>query len=561
MNIYVVSNFFIMIINDRDISSIVRSCIRKVLNESLSRSVYHFTSIFSALNILETNEMFCQSGKVGNGADNMSGKYDFYISLTRTRSSHEGFGYASSRMGAVARIEFDGDKLNRNFHGEAVNYWGSGDLNNKFTYMRHAQNNKHFEYREITDKDVIGRNRFEKLPPFNYLYNASEDAPDYVEKNGRYYKKVQSIPSDIQHHPDNEIEDRLFTNKPIIENVLKYINRIDILINEEKDKSEETLVALSQLSINYSSIVHMYDNVMDFDRQTDNTVNKQYQDFGKYGMLSPRSHRRENIDFLNDICVLSTFFDSNDVAKKKKALLLKKYGFEKYIRIILKKRDNLYGINVLFNSLMCDSQNVSKNPTREGQIMLKMLNDFLRKNGFSSLEDAYKGMSDKLKKRNSRSSYDWDSIDIQTPMTLRYIKLKDGYAKYIINRESDTDFWFIFGMNSKNDRYYFIEELVNSLDRGYYGDKYKSAIRGNLVTFSKYLKNLAHKKVTLSEMSDIFMKIGIDFNDYMSDFGYPFNIESVDLSYFDASYKGFYAPFRCDDDENDKYIMSFFRKK
>lgn len=550
-----------MIINERDISSIVRSCIRKVLNESLSRSVYHFTSIFSALNILETNEMFCQSGKVGSGADNMSGKYDFYISLTRTRSSHEGFGYASSRRVAVARIEFDGDKLNRNFHGEAVNYWGSGDLNNKFKYMRDAQNNKHFEYREITDKDVIGRNRFEKLPPFNYLHNASEDAPYYVEKNGRYYKKVQSIPSDIQHHPDNEIEDRLFTNKPIIENVLKYINRIDILINKEKDKSEETLVALSQLSINYSSIVHMYDNVIDFDRQTDNTVNKQYQDFGKYGMLSPRRHRRENIDFLNNICVLSTFFDSNDVAKKKKALLLKKYGFEKYIRIILKKRDNLYGINVLFNSLMCDSQNVSKNPTREGQIMLKMLNDFLRKNGFSSLEDAYKGMSDNLKKRNSRSSYDWDSIDTQTPITLRYIKLRDGYAKYIINRESDTDFWFIFGMKSKNDRYYFIEELVNSLDRGYYGDKYKSAIRGNLVTFSKYLQNLAHKKVTLSEMSDIFMKIGIDFNDYMSDFGYPFNIESVDLSYFDASYKGFYAPFRCDDDENDKYIMSFFKKK
>ena len=47
----------------------------------------------------------------------------------------------------------------------------------------------------------------------------------------------------------------------------------------------------------------------------------------------------------------------------------------------------------------------------------------------------------------------------------------------------------------------------------------------------------------------------------MSDFGYPFNIESVELSYFDVSCKGFYAPFRCDDDENDKYIMSFFKKK
>ena len=123
------------IISNKKISRIVENCIKKVITESLSQSVYHFTSVFSLLKILNENEMFCQAAKVGFGADDMNNKYDFYISFTRAKSSQEGFGHTSTRIGSIARIEFDGDKLNKNFHGKPVNYWGGSDsLNNKFSY-------------------------------------------------------------------------------------------------------------------------------------------------------------------------------------------------------------------------------------------------------------------------------------------------------------------------------------------------------------------------------------------------------------------------------------------
>ena len=49
---------------------------------------------------------------------------------------------------------------------------------------------------------------------------------------------------------------------------------------------------------------------------------------------------------------------------------------------------------MLFNNISTDSQNASKEPTRDGQIMLKMMSDFLRSKGYSSIMDAYKKMSE-----------------------------------------------------------------------------------------------------------------------------------------------------------------------
>ena len=45
-----------------------------IIKEALSSNVYHFTGIFAALKILSTNEMFCQSAKVGGGSDDVSDK-------------------------------------------------------------------------------------------------------------------------------------------------------------------------------------------------------------------------------------------------------------------------------------------------------------------------------------------------------------------------------------------------------------------------------------------------------------------------------------------------------
>ena len=554
------------IISNKKISRIVENCIKKVIPESLSQSVYHFTSVFSLLKILNENEMFCQAAKVGFGADDMNNKYDFYISFTRAKSSQEGFGYTSTRIGSIARIEFDGDKLNKNFHGKPVNYWGDSDsLNNKFSYMKKAQNNKHFEYKEITDKNLINRVEFKKLPPFTYLSLASENSPDYVEKDGKYYVKVQGINPDIQHHTHNEIEDRLFTNKPIIENVRKYIKRVDIFVDEKiKDNQENSqlMATLTQISLMYSNFVFIYNNLKDFDRQSDNTINKYYSSiemFGKYGRLLPKMSRESNVDFLNDICNLITFFEPNETANKKKASLLRKYGLDKYINQVLSKRNGNFSLKILFNNIGTDSQNASKEPTRDGQIMLKMMNDFLRSKGYSSIMDAYKKMSEELNKRNG---YSRNSIDIDTPIKIKYIEFKDYNQKYIINKDGDTDFWFVFSMEDMHSRYNFIENLIYSLDHGDYGEHFRNVIRGGLETFTKYLQNLAHKKVTINQMFTVFDKIGLNPNEVMNyERGMSFEIKSADLNYYGACNYGLYPPFKCEWEEKYEYVKNLFKEK
>lgn len=532
-----------------------------LLRESLSSLVYHFTSIGSVFNILETNEMFCQSAKVGGGADDYSEKYDFYISLTRTKSSQEGFGYNSSK-GSCARIEFDGDKLNHNFHGEPINYWGGGEgLLNKFSYMRQAQNNKHFEYQEITDPNEIAEHNFEKLPPLSYIKYANEDSPQFVKDKGKYYEKIQTISPDVQHHQDNEIEDRLFTNKPYITNIRDYIRRIDIFIDETRDLGGDILSLLTQLSLRYSNIVFIYNNLKDFDAQNENVVNKKYQEmYSEYGRLMPYNSKKTNLDALSNICNLITFLDNNDEKPKKKALLLKQYGLEKYTSAVIKKRDNFWGLQGLFDNLMSDTHNISKDPFKDGQIMLKMLNDFLRKNGYKSLRDAYVKIQKELDER-SHGGYNWDNIDTQSVKEFKVINV-NGYKNYIIDNDSETDFWHIFELDDKDSRYSFIDNFIWDLERGTYGENYLNVIRGgNVNKFTKYLQSLAHGKVTLGQMFNIFTKLGTNAKDVIdNELGYNFEIGTIQTDYWDSNHKRLYPPFQMDYDEVDMYLRNKFKK-
>ena len=535
-----------------------------IIKEALSSNVYHFTGIFAALKILSTNEMFCQSAKVGGGSDDVSDKYDFYISTTRTKSSQEGFGYSSSR-GAIARIEFDGDKLNHNFHGEPINYWGGSDaLSNKFSYMKKVQNTKDFGYVEITDPREIEMHEFKNLPPFSYIFSdgtshTDEDSPEFVEHKGKYYKKVQRINPEIQHHRDNEIEDRLFTNKPIIDNIRDYIKRVDIFISPNQEGNEMVLATLVQLSVRYSSIVSIYDNLNDFDKQSENTINEKYCDselWHKYSNLTPLDRDKVDVNFIANVCSLITLLDNKDEVNRNKALLLKKYGLEKYTSAALKK-NNFWGLEGLIQNIMSDSQNVSKSPSRDGQLILKMLSDFLRKNGYKSLRDAFAKMKKEIDIKY-KSGYDWDSIDTETPRTIKILEY--GSRKYIINNDSDTDFWHIFDLDGKSWKYNFIDNFIYNLEGGYLGDTWKSVIRGGINTFKKYLQNLAHKKVTLNEMFSLFERLGIDPKTAINETIGEFSIYNIEGNYWEISNKWYWLPYKSDNEDGDEYIKQLFKK-
>ena len=539
------------------LNNLIKESLDKFLmKEALSSKVYHFTSIKSAFNILKTNEMFCQSS-LATAADDYSDKYKFYVSFTRVKSPKEGFGYNSYKSSSFARIEFDGDKLNNNFSGRPVDYWNNDALTCKRKYMKDATNQKAYKYVPYDGNDNVDAKDMNGFYKYDFKY-PKEDSPLYASFDGKIYKKEQIIPDDIQHHVFNEIEDRIQTNKPIIENINKYITRVDILIDRDSENKDDIVYARS---LSFSKFVFVYDNMKDFIMQSENTVNKEIQNDesieNKIDLYKNvlRLSQNDYIELLSSYLMLLTI-DEHDMNKKFKLVsnILDDGNLGKYKGKVIKKiSSHRWGINIedCINSLEAYAQNTSKEPTREGQEVLYFITSSMRKLGYKSFRDMYR----KIKEGNSKKE---PKIDTESRRT--FTILETSYYKFDITDEKNVDFWYILGMKERlSDRYYFFENIIDEMARNGLIDK----VRGGEYTFTKYCKNLAHKNITLGDIDSIFGKIGLTFQDLFEMYGITFSIETKDLNYWDFIDERVNAPFPYKNDDlweqRHEYAMDVFR--
>ena len=538
------------------LNNLIKESLDKFLmKEALSSKVYHFTSIKSAFNILKTNEMFCQSS-LATTADDHSDKYKFYVSFTRVKSPKEGFGYNSYKSSSFARIEFDGDKLNNNFSGRPVDYWNSDSLTNKRKYMKDVTNQKAYKYVPYDGNDNVDAKDMGGVYKYDFKY-PREDSPLYASFDGKIYKKEQIIPDDIQHHVFNEIEDRIQTNKPIIENINKYITRVDILIDRDSENKDDIVYARN---LSFSKFVFVYDNMNDFIMQSENTVNKEIQDddsiesrIDLYTLLRRQSY--SCIELLSSYLLLLTI-DEHDMNKKFKLVsnILEDGNLGKYKRDVIKKISSYrWGTNIenCINSLESSAQSISKEPTKEGQELLYFITSSMRKLGYKSFRDMYR----KIKEGNSKKE---SKIDTESRRT--FTILETSYYKFDITDKKNVDFWYILGMKERlSDRYYFFENIIDEMARNGLIDK----VRGGEYTFTKYCKNLAHKNITLEDIDSIFGKIGLTFQDLFEMYGLTFSIETKDLNYWDFTDERVNAPFPYKNDDlweqRHEYAMDIFR--
>ena len=539
------------------LNNLIKESLDKFLmKEALSSKVYHFTSIKSAFNILKTNEMFCQSS-LATSADDYSDKYKFYVSFTRVKSPKEGFGYNSYKRKSFARIEFDGDKLNNNFNGRPVDYWNNDSLTNKRKYMKDVTNQKAYKYVPYDGNDNVDAKDMNGVYKYDFKY-PKEDSPMYASFGGKIYKKEQIIPDDIQHHVFNEIEDRIQTNKPIIENINKYITRVDILIDRDSENKDDIVYARN---LSFSKWVFVYDNMKDFIMQSENTVNKEIQDDDS---IESRIDLRDTlstigqsyyIELLSSYLMLLTI-NERDTNKKFKLVsnILEDGNLGKYKRDVIKKISSYrWGVNIedCITSLKVSAQNISKNPTRQGQEVLHFMTSSMRKLGYKSFIDMYR----KIKEGNSKKE---SKIDTESRRT--FTILETSYYKFDITDEKNVDFWYILDMKERlSDRYYFFENIIDEMVRNGLIDK----VRGGEYTFTKYCKNLAHKNITLGDIDSIFGKIGLTFQDLFEMYGLTFSIETKDLNYWDFIDERVNAPFPYKNDDlweqRHEYAMDVFR--
>lgn len=539
------------------LNNLIKESLDKFLmKEALSSKVYHFTSIKSAFNILKTNEMFCQSS-LATSADDYSDKYKFYVSFTRVKSPKEGFGYNSYRSSSFARIEFDGDKLNNNFSGRPIDYWNSDVLTCKRKYMKDVTNQKAYKYVPYDGNDNVDAKDMNGLNKYEFKY-PKEGSPLYASFDGKIYKKEQIIPDDIQHHVFNEIEDRIQTNKPIIENINKYITRVDILIDRNSENKDDIVYARN---LSFSKFVFVYDNMKDFIMQSENTVNKEIQNDesieNKIDLYKNvlRLSQNDCIELLSRYLMLLTI-DEHDMNKKFKLVsnILDNGNLGKYKGKVIKNiSSHRWGTNIedCINSLEASAQNTSKEPTREGQEVLHFITSSMRKLGYKSFRDMYR----KIKEGNSKKE---SKIDTESRRT--FTILETSYYKFDITDEKNVDFWYILGMKERlSDRYYFFENIIDEMARNGLIDK----VRGGEHTFTKYCKNLAHKNITLEDIDSIFGKIGLTFQDLFEMYGLTFSIETKDLNYWDFLDERVNAPFPYKNDDlweqRREYAMDIFR--
>lgn len=595
------------------VPNLLRESLRNVLNEALSRTVYHFTDVESAYRILFGNVMFCQSSYAGYMADDSSDKYKFYICFARNKNAFEGFATTRNKYGA--RIEFDGELLSQNFKGGAYNYWGGGEVENKYTYIRSASGmedwysyhptkdtpelsqvvdmgnrmpyatkssplyikvgdtifkKKHHNETSapaqddgyvLTDKPVGLDNVPEiKKDSYDFKYPDSS-SPEYVTADGKFYKKEKVTPSKIRQHPEFEMEDRLLTNKPAIDGILKYVRRVDIIVtsfDKLNDKEKRFLYALSNVRRCF-----IYDNIDDFNRQTQNTVNKKISDMCEYSGVILRDRKASTKDIAIIINIFSTAFgvEPNDIGKFTSSAL-KKCGLGKYTREVLQKIYTHYGHSV---SLLADIvKKMSKSPSTESQSVLSMVHDFFRKGGWKNWRDVQAAINNVSYPKSK-----YDIIDYQVKLERRVLFIDTPYYttyKIDITDPSVVDFWCVFNLNTLKERYNFIDNLIADLQYEH-GDEWAlNVLGGDPIRFKKYLQNLAHKEVLWNYMLSIMEKIGVSLQGICSVVftDSHISIKNMELDYSDYTSVINKTPYYTKDYDYiavDKYAVKIFSKK
>lgn len=440
----------------------------KMLTEALSDIVFHYTSIGNAYKMVTSDAIHFQSA-LGGTADNTNRKELFYLSLTRQRNANFGYSYKFRKDGA--RIEFDGRKLSTKFRGKAMDYWGSS----------------------------MGLQSY---------YNGN--------RNDSFDSK--------QHHTSAESEDRLFSRTPTLYNAHEYIRRIDIVV----DPTNETLMqyVYHMLMSPLNRLIFVYDNENDFNKQSDNIINKKITDynsgnFEKYFTTKPndRLFHETPSGELADVLKLMLVgdVDENNMAREA-SNLLKKYELSKYInsKLINNITNGYFNINELISKVSDEILGLSRRPTEDGQKIIKMFSDYFSKNGLKTYDDLRK-----LKvTKGLFSDYDSDRL-IDKDKQVRFLTYKRGFDRILIPDPNKTSIWDIMDVDKEtfaSNLSYYAEGKHNSKDDD---------------SFYKYAQHLTKNNISVIKMLNIVNKLGLSDDEKKELFDWG-TFQYEDLPWYEA---------------------------
>jgi hypothetical protein len=445
---------------------------RQYLIENTSDRVYHFTHLPGYISMCRENTIYLQSG-FSNVSDIMDPKRLFYLSLSRNKSLRMGFGsHHQNEKVPFVRIEFDGRMLNADFRVKPVDYWG-------------------------------GRNS--------------------MMGKQAYYKDEYLLKNLAKEHGNFEYEDRLFSNKEAITPASRYIRRVDIFI-PEGDKRGATMLHSCPGFPDVKTCY--YTSLKEFSLQSENYLDRN----GFFETLNPASDYMEHIsisirnkEYAIEYFgrVIAEFFD-NPSGKINE--LLRSYRLERFSKDAMKGVKNTVrlGIRTACESLANYMHDISREPDREGSLVLRMIHDFVREMGFTSWQD----VEDAARSRNKYRTPEYNKR-INDRLNAQYEKLKDrtftiitvGW-NYCLDPDT-TDFWELLSHerpglgkmpNDEKQRRIrdFIQEVYYlTVDAHMYDDEPARHKSKDDKHFWRYLVHLSRNHVTASEMVAMLERLGI----------------------------------------------------
>ena len=316
-----------MLLTENDIIKIVSESVKKILSEGISDITYHFTSLQSCAYILKNNAFHLTMSS--NRPDAYDKKRLFYLSTQRSRNKELGY---AGHFDSCVRIQLDGKKLKENFKGMPIDYWGS-----------------------------MGKKS----------YN-----PEYDLAYGEGFNKARRT------HHNFEMEDRIFSYDPVIQEASKYILRVDVYINPRTDRINnpeysERYKETQQQRINEDKDeaitiycfandnkipVYIYNNLNDFNFMTNNIINDeikemykndfhsrtemQYDDYDRYRMSKDLMRERSYIKILKHLFNVLTdgqIYNRTQENYKIISTTLKKFGLEKYTNAVINEINHSWG--------------------------------------------------------------------------------------------------------------------------------------------------------------------------------------------------------------------------
>ena len=333
-----------------------------------------------------------------------------------------------------------------------------------------------------------------------------------------------------------ETEDRLLSNESEIYPASKYIKRIDILINPDKEYDVQLATNILYSKSFLRRITYVYDNANDFNKQSDNTLNKELLDFEKFDQSQKidKSVFDHNKNALIDAAKYFGYLYSNMLPenlyknrKQEYAKLLNKNGLNH-----LAKNSNIYnnldgvmgGIKEAINYMSDNLHNLSRNPTEESQKFIKLVSVFFKNNNLKSYRDLYKAI---LKNGGGRDYERQQIFDIDKNKKIKVLTVigLDNYPKIYITNPDKESFWAIFPEREK-----FINDLYRTLDNNHYREGY-----GEMDKLWKYLQHLAKNNISCTQMLTILRKFGLtdeEMNDVLNEYKFQYQ----ELGFFDLLY-------------------------